>query len=264
MYDWQKLTVEALSQLGADEIMVPGAKLHAQMVKLGYPDGFDVAAHVAASGYSFSKLVERVAGVTVRERPGSDVLVGLSGAQMPDAAPRLRKPKLLYGGLRSDVFQAFTRISKVPFVYLPGSDRFVTSDKAKGPAIEVDRVGLESLIASRRAFAESLHTQDKGPLLDAIENSPSPLEGFRKEIMARGLLGNWSSAQTETITRSVLHWAKQNDLAPRDDWFQRPQVVDSPHRTLERLIPHLTASEIRELQIPFRAIESFLSDLNDR
>ena len=156
--------------------MVPGAKLHAQMVKLGYPDGFDVAAHVAGSGYSFSKLVERVAGVTVRERPGSDVLVGLSGAQMPDAAPRLRKPKLLYGGLRSDVFQAFTRISKVPFVYLPGSDRFVTSDKAKGPAIEVDRVGLESLIASRRAFAESLHTQDKGPLLDAIENSPSPLE----------------------------------------------------------------------------------------
>ena len=78
---------------------------------------------------------------------------------MPDAAPRLRKPKLLYGGLRSDVFQAFTRISKVPFVYLPGSDRFVTSDKAKGPAIEVDRVGLESLIASRRAFAESLYTR---------------------------------------------------------------------------------------------------------
>ena len=87
---------------------------------------------------------------------------------------------------------------------------------------------------------------------------------FRKEIMARGLLENWSSAQTETITRSVLHWAKQNDLAPRDDWFQRPQVVDSPHRTLERLIPHLTASKIRELQIPFRAIESFLSDFNDR
>lgn len=60
VYDWQKLTVEALSLLGADEIIAPGAKLHAQMVKLGYPDGFDVADHVAGSGYSFSKLVERV------------------------------------------------------------------------------------------------------------------------------------------------------------------------------------------------------------
>ena len=205
MYDWQKLTVEALSQLGADEIMVPGAKLHAQMVKLGYPDGFDVAAHVAGSGYSFSKLVERVAGVTVRERPGSDVLVGLSGAQMPDAAPRLRKPKLLYGGLRSDVFQAFTRISKVPFVYLPGSDRFVTSDKAKGPAIEVDRVGLESLIASRRAQFQSCFI--------------AWVERFTTAV--RGVV----AVDGKTLRRSFDRAAKQGPIHMISAWSSQQRLV---------------------------------------
>ena len=74
--------------------MVPGAKLHAQMVKLGYPDGFDVAAHVAGSGNSFSKLVERVAGVTVRERPGSDVLLPQDRAAMFWSACREHKCRM--------------------------------------------------------------------------------------------------------------------------------------------------------------------------
>ena len=56
MHDWNSLTLEALRALGADEVMVPGAKLRQRMVEIGQVDDFDVGAHVAMSGILFSKL----------------------------------------------------------------------------------------------------------------------------------------------------------------------------------------------------------------
>ena len=53
MYDWEKLTKDALQDLGAESLMVPGAKLREHMVRIGSPAGFDVAGHVAESGTSF-------------------------------------------------------------------------------------------------------------------------------------------------------------------------------------------------------------------
>lgn len=93
--------------------MVPGAKLREHMVRAGDSAGFDVVDYVANSGMSFSQLVARIAGVTIETRPGSDVVIGLDGARVPDQAARHRYAKQSkYGGLRSDVYQAFTRFPR--------------------------------------------------------------------------------------------------------------------------------------------------------
>lgn len=52
--DWDKLTRETLLSLGADDEMVPGAKLREHMVRAGYAAGFDTPAHVAKSDTSFA------------------------------------------------------------------------------------------------------------------------------------------------------------------------------------------------------------------
>ena len=223
-----------------------------------------MVAHVANSGSSFSKLVAGVRGVTVMPRPGSDVLVGLHDARVPDDPPRHDSARVRYGALRKDVYQAFTRVSSVPYVYLPRSDRFVTTDHAEGTSIEVEGPTLESLISVRRKFVEALPPDAQRPLLDALDRSASPLSEFRREAIARGVFEKWSAMQAEVIRSHVVDWARRNDLTPRDSWFQHSKLTNSPHQTLTLLAPYLTAEEIRELRIPFRAIEALLSDLHDK
>ena len=264
MHDWNSLTLEALRTLGADKMMVPGAKLRQRMVEVGQAEGFDVGAHVAVSGIPFSKLAASVAGVTVKEQPGSDVLIGLQGARSADEPTHFGSAKTPYGTFRKDVYQAFTRVSSVPYVYLPGSDKFVTEDHADGPAIKVDGPTLDSLIAVRRDFVKTLPQDAWGPLLDALDRSPNPLSEFRRVAVATGAFDKWSAMHADTIKSDIVKWARKNNVTPRDAWFHSRQTMISPHRALTRLIPYLTADEIRELHIPFRAIEALLSDLQER
>ena len=259
--DWDKLTKETLLSLGADDEMVPGAKLREHMVRAGYAAGFDTPAHVAKSGTSFSRLVERVAGVTVKFRPGSDVVVGLDGARCSDqSAGNRAATSSRYGGLRNDVYQAFTRVSRNPFVYLPGSDRFVPEDRAEGPSIAVNKQTVESLVSDRQEFVETLPLEDQEPLRDSL-GSANPLSAFRREVSDRGLLVKWASAQEARIKDQVLQWAREHEITPRDAWFRRSRDSTDPHRTLARLMPYLTADEIRDLRIPFRAVEELLANL---
>ena len=261
MDDWEKITKNAIRALHADSVMVSGAKLRAQMVAIGTSAGFDVAKHVAESGTSFSKLIADVNGVVVHSRIGSDVLVGFDGADFPTETPAHSEATSRYGGLRSDVFQAFTRVSQIPYVYLPGTDRFVPANEAQGRSIEVEEPTLERLIFYRQEFVKTLPPDDQQPLLDTLNRSTNPLSEFRREIAARGILSKWSSAQEETLREKIVQWAKENNVTPRDAWFRRPHVMNSAHRTLARLTPYLTADEIRELHIPFRAVEALLADL---
>lgn len=261
--DWDKLTKEALQDLGAGQVMVPGAKLREHMVRAGYSANFDAAGYVAKSGTSFSRLVARVPGVTVEIRQGSDVVIGLDGARAPDPAAGHRAAATSrHGGLRSDVYQAFTRVSKIPFVYLPGEDRFVPEDRAEGKSIEVNSQTLERLISDRQEFIGTLPPEDQQPLRDSLV-STNPLSDFRREVEARGLLVRWISAQESKIKQHVIQWAGEHDVTPRDAWFRRSHASNTPHRTLARLTPYLTADEIRELRVPFRAVEALLADLQE-
>jgi hypothetical protein len=155
--------------------------------------------------------VEGVAGVIVQARPGSDVLVGLDGARIPDDTAVPREAKSRYGGLRSDVYQAFTRVSKVAFAYLPGTDRFVPADQAQGTSIEVEGKTLERLIAYRQEFVRTLPPEDQQRLLDALDHSTNPLSDFRREVTARGMLARWTALQEKIIKDHVIPLEARTD-----------------------------------------------------
>ena len=128
-----RLVIDALADLQAQKTMVPGAKLRQKVVQAGWQQRFDVAAYLAAAGRPFSKALAEVDGIIVTPVPGSDILVGLPGAKPPE---KVSLPaKSLHQGVRQDVFEAFTRLSDMPFVYVPERDKFVGEDKAEGPSV---------------------------------------------------------------------------------------------------------------------------------
>lgn len=254
---WCHLTVEALKDLGGDSKMVPGAKLRQRMVQLGAEREFDVPAYVRDTGLPFSRLVERVDTVTIVRPPGSDILVGLHGASTPKWDPQSVSTR---GELRSDLYRAFTRIAPEPYVYLPHSDKFVTADLSEGESIKVMRISLDSLIADRRAFVETLQSDEQPPFLAALNHSANPLTQFRNVAIERSRINQWISVQAEQLRSRIIQWAADNKITPRDAWFRRSRGATSPHRALYRLVPYLTADEIRDLRIPFRAIEALLAD----
>ena len=262
MADWNEVTITALRDLGADSVMVPGAKLRHRMVQLGYSHSFDVAAHVSLSTLSFSQLVAQVSGVVVQAQPGGDVLVGLGDARAPSESTAARRLDQRTS-LRRDVYEAFTRLSNVPFAYMPESDRFVPESQAHGTSVGVSPVSLETLLADRRQFIQSLPADRQGPLLDAVNGSTTPLAAFRNALTTAGIFKTWATAQTQLVARRVRQWASENGVTPRDAWFRSDSRTTSPHQALARLIPHLTTDEIRNLSIPFRAVEALLSDISD-
>lgn len=260
MTDWADLVVASLRELGADHEMVPGAMLRQRMEVIGAKSGLDVGAHLADASEPFVQSVSKVHDVVITRRPGSDVLVGLTGASTPQNSPRPEQHGRP-GTLRKDVFQAFTRIAAIPFVYMPDSDVFAPQDRSSGPTIEVNKVSLDDLIADRMAFVNSLAEEAQPPLRAALERSPNPLATFREQATAQGLLGQWASRQAEMVKARVLSWAQECDITPRRDWFQQRLEITA-HQALERLLPYLTPDEIRAMSVPFRAVEAFLLDDN--
>ena len=258
---WSELTLRALKDLGGESQMTVGAKLRQKMLELGREENLDVGAYVAESGESFSGLIEEVTGIVVRRRPGRDILVGTPDAKEPKwkfGSPIRR------GALRGDVYQAFTRVVQVPFVYSPDRDRFVSEDNAEGRTIRVPEMSVDTLIKDRQQFVESLEVEMQAPLLDALDHSSNPLSAFRQCVERLGILDRWGLEQSRIIWRRVEKWATENNVTPGPNWYSRSQTEESAHRTLSRLADYMTASEIRQLKIPFRAVEAFLTDHDRR
>ena len=258
---WGQLARDSLVSVGGDSRMVVGAKLRQKMAELGARQGLDIKAFIDATDVPFLTLIERVPDVTVNRRRGSDALVGIVGASEPEpsAASSARR-----GALRRDVYEAFTRVAPSPFVYEQQSDRFVSAESAEGPVIEVPRVTLDILKADRRTFIEALPEDERPPLVDALDHSVNPLATFRRRVEGAALLHKWGVDQTRIIWRRVEAWARENNVVPRETWLSKHQGPDSAHHVLSRLAPYLTPTEIRDLPIPFRAVEALLADLQRR
>lgn len=259
MSDWSSIALQALHNLGADSVMVPGAKLRLEMESVGVEKGFSVPAHLASSDQPFAALIEQVNGVVVMKRPGTDMLVGL-GSATPPAGTSSKRTTSSTGSLRQDVFEAFTRLSDVAFVYSPAADRFVPANLAQGPSIQTPETTLEGLVRDRENFVRSLDSHVQPGLLAALTRSSKPLADFHRVLNEMNLLGVWASMQAGMLRERVIEWARENNVQPRDSWFSRERSKTTTRRTLERLIPYLTAEEIRELKIPFRAIEALIVD----
>lgn len=259
MPNWNSIVLQALRNLNADSVMVPGAKLRLEMETIGSEQEFDIPEHLASTGQPFGTLVERIDGVVVIRRVGTDMLVGIDGA-MPPADPSPIRTSGPTGSLRRDVFEAFTRLSKIPFVYVPATDRFVPENLAQGPSIPVPETTLDGLVRDRESFVNSLDSHAQPALLAALSRSSKPLTDFHRVLSEVNLLGAWASVQADLLRRRVTEWAEENRILPRDSWFSRDRSRPMARQALAQLIPYLTAEEIRELKIPFRAVEALILD----
>ena len=259
--DWNNLVRDALTDLGADKVMAPGAKLRWKMEEIAREKGFDVSEHLKSQDQPFGVLVDQTNGVTLHKRTGSDMLVGLEGADRPPE--KVRSPSSRQAGsakLRKDVWEAFTRLSP-NFVYLPDLDRFVPIEQQQEPSISVPDTTLEALIQDCREFIDGLKDADmQSSLRHALQHSANPLVKFRQVLQEWGWLRAWASWRVDMLRNRVIEWAKQNNIEPRNSWFLAAQSNMTAHRALERLIPYLTTDEVRRLKVPMRAVEALLDD----
>ena len=82
MNEWESIIKEVLSKLGADKQLIPGAKLKQRLIRSA-SDPASLDTFLASSGLKFAAMLERVEGIVVRKRRGSDMLVGFEGAEWP-------------------------------------------------------------------------------------------------------------------------------------------------------------------------------------
>jgi len=254
MGDWQELIEQVLRDLGGEKVCVPGAKLHTEVSRRAYKEGRDFGTYLAENNQRFAEFLETNDRIRLHRRRGADVLVGFDGAILPAQGPPAEYPVF-----RDDVYKAFTRITSMPYVYSRSADAFITDPGSATDVVEVPPVTLEQLLQQRREFAQSItDAQAAQRLMDAIERSPNPLATFQRSLGELGLLRRWHESNYAAIRERVNAWAQENSVEVSDAWFaQRAQPAESPQEILAELSRHLTDEEVRQMAIPFRAVEEF-------
>lgn len=268
--DWAAMMHRALEALGGDKVLVPGAKLRQQLEIVAAEEDADLKTYLYDNRMKFVDLVERDPKIVIYKRPGTDMSVGFQGAAWPSARSGAAKTRQTSGArLRRDAYAAFTRISDQPYYYIPDKDRFTTDATETAQAIEVPRVTLESLVSTRRAFAEELpEPESQDALCRALDYSPNPLSEFQRTILTLHLGRSWHQFNVQNLTSRLTAWAEGNQITPSQTWFEddaesSPKST-SPQELLAALAQHLTDDEVRQLRLPFAAFEAMYSDLRRR
>ena len=275
MPDWDEIVRAALVELGADKTFVKGAKLRQKVQELGAAHDQDLQTVLQEGDQKFSELVDTVADVQVRKSPGSDMLVGLSGADLPPDSsmnPRQKTPTRF----RDDVYRALTTISEQPYFYVKSQGVFTQAPGASDDdRVELPKVTLESMIQDRNDFLEQLTDGEaKEELLTALEDAVNPLSRFQSTLSRHGLARDWHWHNLTTLQERLHEWAARNELPVASSWAptttrQSVQVAPRPTQgllssqaLLSRLAAYMTEDEIRPLLVPFGAVEKMYRDLN--
>ena len=252
--DWPDLVIQAIRDLHGDAVQVKGARLHARVAELAEEQGESLASYLKSSRMQFNELVRSVPGVVVVISTGTDMLVGLEGAQPPVAFGKRR--------IRPDVFQAFTRVDEHPFFYDSALDSF-TQNPVSSNAVELPQVTWEQLQDDRKAFAGFQPDEAAtGALMNAI--SPASLKGFHNVVTELGLRSKWAEFNVNRVLSRIREWAENEGIPVRPEWITEVaprRAGSSPQEVLVALARYLTDEEVRELAVPFRAVEQMFRDV---
>ena len=267
MADWNELVVTALNNLGADEKATRGAILRDEVESLAIQEGNNLQEYLNASSIKFGQLVTSTPGVSVRKLPGTDMFVGLSSIVISDEELRKTNIRHEQHRIRPDLFEAFTRADS-HFYYEPNLDRFVDSPVSFS-VIETPMITFKTLLDRRRRYAK----QVGGVVGIRLENSftaasdPEALTNFTAAVRDSDLAGDWHEFNVKLIREEVVEWASNNSLSVSPNWFQSRAVrsrTQSPQQTLRLVSRFMTDDEVREISLPFRAVEEMLDELSRR
>ena len=268
MEEWTEIVRAALTQIGGDKVLVPGAKLRKEVERVGNERGTDISAHLRNSGLRFGQFLQTIENLQIHPRPGSDLYVGLEEAKWPDTTQRKASTdRRSEKQIRQDAYQAFTIVSSEPFWYAHRSDEFTQEPDEGEDVVQIPATTRNHLIEDRRAFAESLNDPvARVAILAALDpnTSAQPLKQFRSEIMSRALGKPWHEFKFEKLSSRISTWAADKEVRVSPSWFVRSpteRVSAHSHQVLTTLARYMTESEIRALNIPFRAVEAMYLDL---
>ena len=264
---WKEILDQALRDLGGDTVMVPGAKLHARVAQLGLANGLVLSEYLKLSGIKFRQFVVENSEFTIAERPGTDMMVGTATAstlQYASADERQASP----GEFRQDVYEAFTRVDESPFYYVPSLDRFTQHPPETQQSYLLPSSTLERLLEDRKKFADTVvETDASSRLTKSLEFSANPLAGFHKAIWELDLWTRWRTFSAEAIRKRIDSWTREAGIETSPVWFTHaapdPQTL-RPQELLATFSNYLSDEEVRELHVPFRAVEAMLRDATSR
>lgn len=222
---WHNLLIDALKAL-TDRTGEPvsGAKLRAAVKKLADDRSLPFPPDGVTKWSTF--LASFPSDITVVPNPGSDVLV--VPANRPDlhAAATAKAPTVQPVRMRSDMFEALTRIPDAGdcALYIPESDAVLWQKigETKPPnAVQFATATLEAEIDLRRRFAEDW-VSDKGEAKNALLNalaSSGSLRNFSHMIRQYGLMQDWHVFRIGAMSGKLRDWAQSNGLTFQDDWL---------------------------------------------
>ena len=257
---WADLVRRILREAGGERILITGAKLK-QSILAASDNKNALDSYLEAAGLRFRTFLEGIDGVSVKKRVGTDMLVGLEGARWPTVSPT-RAPSL--PEFRQDVYEALTRVSQARYHYFPSTDEFRPSSGELDDTIAMPSVTLEELVAQRREFAESVEDSSvRQELLVSLDGSLNPLANFQRELNLRGLVEKWHRFKFDILFAKLSEWASANNIAVSPAWHNIAieHRRDTPQQILTRLVQYMSEPEIRNLNVPFRAVEAFYRDL---
>jgi hypothetical protein len=255
---------KTLIKLDANNIMVPGAKIKEFLYKAIKEEniGFDLDSYLKEKNIRFSDLLLKIDDIQIQKRAGSDMLVGLKGALWPTKVPN---PRELFSAFRQDVYDAMTQMD-VNYYYVVELDKFLPSNEGFPKAIPLPQVTKESLVKQRESFANTLDETNKQALVDVLATSPNPLGAFQQKVTELGLNKSWRQYKFGILWRQLSDWVQNNDLEISPTWHENNLVLTkfSPQQILSNIAMLMTDQEVRNLSIPFRAVEALYNTMSKK
>jgi hypothetical protein len=264
MSDWSTLVKKALLELGADKQFVPGAKLKQVLAKSG-ENPHELDEFLDTTAQRFSDLLESIDGIKVQKRGSSDMLVGFPGANWPPPTVTSRAP-IPKMQMRDDVYLALTKITALGYYYFPKTDQFVEGPRTdSGEGVPLPKVVFADLINERKVFADQVVDREKAAeLVNALEQTASPLVSFQNAVSRLNLGSEWHVFKFGSMRAKLEKWASDHGLPIMPSWYDSSSSSENrgPKEVLVRLADHMTDDEIRQLNVPFRAVEALFNSMN--
>ena len=250
----------ALTALGGDRRLLPGARVATQAIRLGAESNFDFREALRASGKSFLDVVKiMLPGSDLRfvPRQGSDFLLGFDTAPLPDFTQ-------VSPAIRNDFFRAFTRIRDANARYLVDDDRIVYGEEPPLGGVLIPKPTTEDAWNLRLRFAESLEQSTaKTQLIDLASDETRSLSRYSALLHAHRLDAPWIKFRYGTLRAAISQWAADGNIPVRAAWFgapgsqvQRTPVSKKPVR--EALLSSLTTEELTRVLIPADIVQALL------
>jgi len=217
------------------------------------------------SALKFIQLLERWPEiVSIMRRPGQDFIVAPAGDS--DVLTNEIKDQLF--GIRRDLFDAFTTISKALPLYDKTQDRVVwrsgeiAAHLVTSNFVPIPKSSEEDAIQLRREFAESRLEAVRVSLIASLSDG-KPLQAFGRAIKQTGLQIEWHSFRTKRVLEQLQQWANSNGIEWKAVWLtgkddrarsvqlrscEQTSAIDQD--ALKALLSSLEPADMQRISIP--------------